>query len=1076
MIALAEAEISLEPITGKRLNFATELVKRGKTSRPYNTIRKLRSEPSYKREVQAAIRRITPPTPPPVRLNRPSIRTPPPRRSPPPLRPRSPSPVLPPRRSQRNRRPPRPRSPSPPPPPRSPSPPPSVRSPSPPPPVRSPSPSRSPSRSPPHPRSPFLTPPPTEQGGDADFDLGPPPSQGDNRSPSPPRTQTEADPPWLSALKAAISPEIIVDIGALVPESLEAQELVNIDLQNWLPPVPPKPKSNFQIPPLPLGKKKRRRALYARIQRWYRRNRVRCADSILEGSWDKEQLSLPMATQEPFWRGLLETPSVVDPRDPEQVRPDCWGLLKPATNAELLETLKCMDTKTSPGPDGIVLQAVKRLPIEELVAHINLWLLAGKLPARLCEGVTSLIPKSVVADDPSQYRPITVTSILCRLYHKVLANRLEAYCPHSCRQKAFRAGDGIAENTLLLQHVLWSAQNPEHPKPVYLAFLDVKKAFDSVSIQSVLLAAKRAGVPPHLLAYIRDFYGNSTTRLKVGDERSALIRVLQGVKQGDPLSCWLFNAVIDWALSDLDPNIGFRFGDSLSALLHSLAFADDVVLLASTKAGLQHQIQVFTQHLAKSGLFMNAKKCASISIVVRADKWVVDPAPGQFAVLGQAIPAMSVSDTYKYLGLHVSPNGTIPLVEEKLQTALSEISRAPLKPQQRLWILRVKVIPGLLHQLVLASGTLGQLKKLDRWVRFAVRRWLKLPNDTSIPSFYARTKDGGLGLQAVEHTVPALKVKRLIGLSASSDPAVMELVRSPQFQDRIRKWSNVSYYNNTPMTSKAGRDSAFAIALTSCVDGRGLTSAPLVPSAHTWVDSGTSLMSGAKFCAAIGVRLGTLPTRLRASRGRGGLAAAGCDCCGPGVLESLSHILQVCPRTHGVRIARHDRVLDQATRILSGRLGFTTVSEPHYNTSLGLRKPDLVAYKEGQVAAVLDATICYDGGAEAGGFDPDQPHHQKVAYYSQHPEIVNSVRNLSSTTDDPIFSSITINWRGCWSPASARDLSLLGFTKADLGLLAAIAVEQGAAIHRVFNQSTHRVYHRRPPRPPPAPPTPGLEL
>ena len=129
-----------------------------------------------------------------------------------------------------------------------------------------------------------------------------------------------------------------------------------------------------------------------------------------------------------------------------------------------------------------------------------------------------------------------------------------------------------------------------------------------------------------------------------------------------------------------------------------------------------------------------------------------------------------------------------------------------------------------------------------------------------------------------------------------------------------------------------------------------------------------------------------------------------------------------------------------------------------------MRKPDLVVYKEGQVAAVIDATICYDGGAEGGGFDPDGPHYQKVAYYSQHPEIVNSVRNLSSMTADPIFSSVTINWRGCWSPASARDLRLLGLNQADLGLLAAIAVEQGAAIHRVFNQSSYRVYHR--PRPP----------
>ena len=1007
----------LNPSLKRNPNIARELVDRNLTSRPYDTIRKIRTEASYKLLVQTAFNNLTP-------RNRALPKSPPPPRIPTP-------PVLPLRRSRRTRRSPSPRSPS-------------------------PSPNRSPSP----------IPPPIEAGGDADFDLGPPPSQSPPRTPITQVARPPPEPQWQSALRAAISPEVIVDIGALVPGSLEAQELVNSDVLSAFPPIPAHFKPKHFTPPLPQNKRKRRRALYARIQRWYKRQRARCADAILDGSWDKEPSALPLATQEPFWRSLLETPSVADLRDPGRVRPTCWELLRPVTAAEVGETIKSMDGKKSPGSDGIRLHMLKSRPINDLVTRMNLWLLAGKLPQTLCEGVTSLAPKSVTASEPGHFRPITVTSLLCRLFHKIVSNRLEASCPHSCRQKAFRAGDGIAENTILLQHILWSAQNPERPRQVFIAFLDVKKAFDSVSIDSVLLAADRAGAPPPLLDYIRDFYANSTTRLKVGDELSTLIRVLQGVKQGDPLSCWLFNAVIDWALSALDPNIGFKVVDKL---LDSLAFADDCVLLASTRAGLQRQIQIFTDHLAKSGLYMNAAKCATISIVVRADKWVVDPTPGQFTVQGQGVPALSITDTYKYLGLHVAPNGAVPHVEERLQGALRELSRAPLKPQQRLWILKVKVIPGLLHQLVLASGTLTQLQKLDRWIRFAVRRWLKLPNDVSLPSFYARVKDGGLGLQAVEYTVPELKVKRLINLTASSDPAVQELVSTSQFQDRVRKWSKVRYFRGFPMMTKESRNSGFAAALAQCVDGRGLTSASLVPSAHEWVGSGTSLMSGAKFCAALGVRLGTLPTRLRASRGRGGLAAAACDCCGAGVLESLSHILQVCPRTHGARIARHDRVLDQATKILTRRLGFTAVTEPHYTTSLGLRKPDLVVYKAGQVAAVIDATICYDGGAEAGGFDPDSPHHQKVQYYSQHPEIVRAVQTLSSTTSEPIFTSLTINWRGCWSPASARDLCLLGFNQADIGLLAAIAVEQGAVIHRVFNQSSFRVFHRRPPRPPPRP-------
>ena len=43
-----------------------------------------------------------------------------------------------------------------------------------------------------------------------------------------------------------------------------------------------------------------------------------------------------------------------------------------------------------------------------------------RYPLRLCRGVTTLIPKEVGTLEPSKYRPITVTSVLGRIFHKVL--------------------------------------------------------------------------------------------------------------------------------------------------------------------------------------------------------------------------------------------------------------------------------------------------------------------------------------------------------------------------------------------------------------------------------------------------------------------------------------------------------------------------------------------------------------------------------------------------------------------------------------------------------------------------------
>ena len=836
-----------------------------------------------------------------------------------------------------------------------------------------------------------------------------------------------------------------VNVDLLVPGAADLnQKIIDDDFTRWLPTLPTRQAKPHTPSPLPAGKRSRRRALYARVQEFYKKNRARCADAILAGTWELEDNALPLEAQEPFWRNLLQQASLPDERLPTPVREVQWGLLAPISATEVINCLASMDAKTAPGLDQYTLSKVRQLPTHELVDRLNLWLLASTVPTALNEGYTSLIPKELPPTDPAQHRPITVSSILCRLYHKVISRRFDALCPAGVRQKAFRQGDGIAENTEILKNVIKTAKATGRPRDLYIAFLDVRKAFDSVSHESLILAAQRAGCPSPLLAYIRHIYAHGRTRLKIGGRLSEPISVAQGVKQGDPLSCILFNLVVDWALDALDRNIGFKLGEQL---LSHLAFADDVVLVAETQAGLQRQIDAFSGHLAKSGLFMNAGKCATLSIVAqRAKKSWFCKATSSFRLGGALISALKVQETYKYLGLQVSASGVCPQVEAKLKDRLKELSRAPLKPQQRLWILRVKVIPALYHQLVLADPTKGYLKFLDRTIRSAVRQWTRLPHDTPLPAFYADPADGGLGLDSMELRVPTMKARRLLKLGTSADPVVREVVKLPSFRKELSKWTKPVEFRGLLAATKPMRRQALAYNLHQSVDGKGLRHSALVPSAHGWVTSGTSLITGRKFNASLGVRLNTLPTRLRAARGRPD-ANSSCDCCGPRVTESLSHVLQVCPRTHGSRVKRHDRVVAQTKKILE-RQGYSTLVEPHFHTPAGLQKPDLVAYAPDKTSVVLDACVVSDMYD-----DPDTPHQQKVTKYNTE-EIRSQVERLTGSV--PEVSSICISWRGVFSPRSAAYLRTLGFTQADLGLLSAITVEQGAIIHRLFNTSTLR--------------------
>ena len=94
-------------------------------------------------------------------------------------------------------------------------------------------------------------------------------------------------------------------------------------------------------------------------------------------------------------------------------------------------------------------KSIAKMSPVDVLRQMNLWLVSCLMSTDLCEARTTLIPKVVGATEPSKFRPITVSSLLTRLYYRIVAKRIEALCPCSERQKAFRRSDGIAENVFL---------------------------------------------------------------------------------------------------------------------------------------------------------------------------------------------------------------------------------------------------------------------------------------------------------------------------------------------------------------------------------------------------------------------------------------------------------------------------------------------------------------------------------------------------------------------------------------------------------------------------------------------------
>ena len=155
------------------------------------------------------------------------------------------------------------------------------------------------------------------------------------------------------------------------------------------------------------------------------------------------------------------------------------------------------------------------------------------------------------------------------------------------------------------------------------------------------------------------------------------------------------------------------------------------------------------------------------------------------------------------------------------------------------------------------------------------------------------------------------------------------------------------------VTSGESLRTALATDLHSSVDDRGLRESDLVPHQHQWVAEGTGLLSGANYIGAVKVRGNLLHSAIRAARGRPNTSVVLGACQRPG---SVGHILQVCPRTHGSRVARHDKLV-ALVQSAAGKAGWSCIREPTIPTTAGLRRPDLIFHHPERPTYVLDVTV-----------------------------------------------------------------------------------------------------------------------
>ena len=234
----------------------------------------------------------------------------------------------------------------------------------------------------------------------------------------------------------------------------------------------------------------------------------------------------------------------------------------PLSMEELKEALsKCKDT--SPGPDEIHYAMIRHLHPSALQTTLKLfnkiwqegtipdaWRMAIVIPIKK-EGKNGL--------DPSHYRPISLTSCLCKLMERMTSKRLQWYLEKEDiiaeKQFGFRKRHSTADPLLILQNDI--SQAFARKRKILAVSFDLEKAYDTTWKWGIRKTLHNIGLRGSLPKFLSDLLKEREFKVRIGKHVSQAKSLIEGLPQGAVESCDLFKIAINELSQAIPPDVKY---------------------------------------------------------------------------------------------------------------------------------------------------------------------------------------------------------------------------------------------------------------------------------------------------------------------------------------------------------------------------------------------------------------------------------------------------------------------------------------------------------------------------------------
>ncbi|GJR98128.1 RNA-directed DNA polymerase, eukaryota [Tanacetum coccineum] len=373
-------------------------------------------------------------------------------------------------------------------------------------------------------------------------------------------------------------------------------------------------------------------------------------------------------------------------------------------------------TNKSPGPGGFSFEFFRshwNTLNQDILAAVHEFFATGSFPLGCNSNFIALIPKIIDAKVVKDYRPISLIGSLYKVIAKILANRLSLVMSDliSDVQTAFVSNRKILDGPFILNELIsWC----KYKKINAMIFkVDFEKAFDSVRWDYLNDLLKSFGFGEKWRSWINGCLVSSMGSVLVNGSPTQEFYFHKGLKQGDPLSPFLFNLIMESLHLSftrvLDSGLfkGIKISNSLS--LSHLFYADDAIFIGKWDIdNIKTIVNVLKCFFLASGVKINLHKSKLTGIGVSKD---------QVDLAASLVGCSTFYPPFHYLGVKVGASmsrlNSWKDVISKLSSRLSKWKLKTLSIGGRLTLLKSVLTAIPLYYMSLYKAPAGILKDME---------------------------------------------------------------------------------------------------------------------------------------------------------------------------------------------------------------------------------------------------------------------------------------------------------------------------------------------------------------------------